>query len=315
MDEWKTFFRFSKREQQAIFTLLALSGMLLLFIYFNGKIISDHLLQITEADSLFLKNTIQLINSDLPHDQQAEERFDPLLASYAMAKSTLNPFPFNPNQLSAEEWKKLGLSDRQIRNIKNYEAKGGKFYSKEDFGRLYSISPEEYDILEPFIRIPPPDSAAGRNSRFAKQIMAESPLPEKVPRPAPIPINSADSASLESLPLIGKWTAHRILKYRSSLGGFVSSEQLREINGMDETKFQMIINYIEIDTNNIVPLKINRLDFNKLIKHPYLEFAQVKKIVTHRERRGFIRNSEELKTIAELSDDELSRLQPYVNFE
>ena len=32
----------------------------------------------------------------------------------------LTPFPFNPNGLPEEEWRKMGLTDRQIRTITNY---------------------------------------------------------------------------------------------------------------------------------------------------------------------------------------------------
>ncbi|MGN6181917.1 MAG: hypothetical protein ACTHNW_22235, partial [Mucilaginibacter sp.] len=36
-------------------------------------------------------------------------------------------FDFNPNSLPSGKWKHLGLSDREIQIIKNYEAKGGHF--------------------------------------------------------------------------------------------------------------------------------------------------------------------------------------------
>jgi hypothetical protein len=41
----------------------------------------------------------------------------------------------------------MGLTDRQVRNIMNYKAKGGKFYSKNDLGKLYTISEEELDVI------------------------------------------------------------------------------------------------------------------------------------------------------------------------
>ncbi len=49
---------------------------------------------------------------------------------------------------------KLGLTDKQISTIKNYEAAGGKFKRKEDLKKIYSISDIEYKILEPYINIP-----------------------------------------------------------------------------------------------------------------------------------------------------------------
>ena len=47
-----------------------------------------------------------------------------------------NLFKFDPNNLPEEKWKELGLSERQIAVIKRYEAKGGKFYAKEDVKKM-----------------------------------------------------------------------------------------------------------------------------------------------------------------------------------
>ena len=46
-----------------------------------------------------------------------------------MEDKELNPvfFTFDPNGLSENDWKRLGLSAKQSKVIKNYEAKGGRF--------------------------------------------------------------------------------------------------------------------------------------------------------------------------------------------
>ena len=48
----------------------------------------------------------------------------------------------------------MGLTDRQKRNIVNYRDKGGKFYSKNDLAKLYTISEEDFSQLEPYIVLP-----------------------------------------------------------------------------------------------------------------------------------------------------------------
>ena len=52
-----------------------------------------------------------------------------------------------------EDYKKLGLSEKQINTINNYKNKGGTFKTKEDFKKMYVISDEEYKRLEPYIVI------------------------------------------------------------------------------------------------------------------------------------------------------------------
>src|SRR5690606_26013840 len=67
-------------------------------------------------------------------------------------------FMFDPNGLAVVDWKRLGLSDRQIRMIKNYEAKGGRFRKKEDLKKIYAISDADYARLSACIAIAVIDS-------------------------------------------------------------------------------------------------------------------------------------------------------------
>src|SRR5690606_10593866 len=84
---------------------------------------------------------------------------------YLANKETKAPVlsEFDPNNLPAEEWRKMGFSENQVKVIKNYEAKGGKFYTKKDVAKIYSISDEEYARIEPYIRIKP-DNRPRRNA-------------------------------------------------------------------------------------------------------------------------------------------------------
>ena len=110
-------------------------------------------------------------------------------------------------------------------------------------------------------------------------------------------INIADSLALIALPQIGEVMASRIHRYRERLGGFVSMEQLYEIKGMDSARFAIIQSYIILENKEIRKIEVNRDEFKTLLRHPYLEYDQVKAIVNYREHRGLIKNWEQLKGI------------------
>ena len=60
------------------------------------------------------------------------------------------------------------------------------------------------------------------------------------PAGAPINLNTATVAQLETIPGIGKATAERILEYRQKNGGFKKVEDLMNVRGIGEKSFLKI---------------------------------------------------------------------------
>lgn len=65
----------------------------------------------------------------------------------------------------------------------------------------------------------------------------ESKPPADMAAAAPININTATVAQLETLPGIGRATAERILEYRQKIGGFKKIEDLMNVRGIGEKSF------------------------------------------------------------------------------
>lgn len=61
-----------------------------------------------------------------------------------------------------------------------------------------------------------------------------------------ISINSADVATLDLLPGIGSTLANRIVEYREENGEFELLEQLKKINGLGDSAFNKIKDYIKL---------------------------------------------------------------------
>lgn len=129
-----------------------------------------------------------------------------------------------------------------------------------------------------------------------------------------IDINTADTTLLKQLPGIGGAFAKWIVNYREKLGGYCTTEQLLEVYRMDTVRFNSIKDYVKIDSS-FTPnkLKINSDAFKILLKHPYLEYEDVKKIVNYREQKGMISSWEQLCKV--VGDGINPKLQYYVDYQ
>jgi len=130
-----------------------------------------------------------------------------------------------------------------------------------------------------------------------------------------IELNTADSVTLVGIRGIGPLTAGRILRYRKRLGGFVRAEQLREVQGMWEENYRMILTQIFVDSSKIQKIDINFATPEQLTGHPYLPPRVLDKILKNRQLKGGWSNAEELVKQHILSREQAVRLAPYLRFE
>ncbi len=242
--------------------------------------------------------TDSLAQADL---NKQNEGFDYNNSDKSFAELKLKPFPFNPNELQAEQWAALGLTEKQIKTILNYRAKGGKFYKKEDFKKMYCISSEEYNILEPYITIPEKTN----NQQPIKYETKVKPL-------FIVEINTADTNDLQEVKGIGYSFARRIANYRDKLGGFIKKEQLLEVFGMDSTRYAQIQASFTINTSTIQKININKATIQDLKKHPYFDYYLAKSIVMYRTKNGDYKSVSDIKKANLIYDDFYNRVSPYL---
>lgn len=205
-------------------------------------------------------------------------------------------FAFNPNTATDLEWKKLGVTNKQIQTINNYLKSGGRFYEKTDLKKIYGISSGQYEILAPYIRI---TENTETNNKKTNDIQI-------------IELNKANKNDLKQLPGIGDYYATQILKHRNRLGGFYSKQQLSEVYRLPGSVAHNIQQYVSIDKGMVKKLNINYLDFKELLRHPYLNYEDVKKIVNYRRKNGTFINIGQLHENKLLSKEKYERIKPYL---
>lgn len=153
--------------------------------------------------------------------------------------------------------------------------------------------------------------SAERARRQARYDSLRRLRPEKLPAGSWVDLNSADTFLLQRIPGIGRGYARAIVGYRERMGGFVSPIQVLEIEGLPAG----IDAWFRVEhLPNIRQIALNRATFKELLRHPYLNYDQVKAIVEHRRKRGDLRDWRDLGNSPHFSDFDFRRLQPYFRF-
>ncbi|RSN30457.1 competence protein ComEA [Amycolatopsis sp. WAC 01416] len=82
-----------------------------------------------------------------------------------------------------------------------------------------------------------------------EQVAVGVPVPAAAGMAAPVgklDLNTATAEQLDTLPGVGEVMAKRIVDWRSGHGGFTSVEQLREVEGIGESKFKKVRELVSV---------------------------------------------------------------------
>ena len=298
----REYFTFNKRERNGLFVLLTIILLEIIYLNISHLFHSTEKVDFTKFEAEIKKFEEQKVQTLTNYKLQTVNLQEQTTNSQ---QQTTNYFNFNPNNLSVDDWKRLGLSDKQIKVIKNYEAKGGKFYSKNDFKKMYCIPEKQYLALEPYISISNSQSAV-----YSSQPILNSHRDKKT-KIEIVELNSSDSLKLLSLKGIGAFYAKTILKYRNQLGGFYSKKQLLEVWKFDENKLQEMENLISVDSSMIKKVNINTCDAKQL-KHPYLKWNQVNAIINYRNKHGHYNSINEIKNTDLIDEETFKKISHYL---
>jgi competence protein ComEA len=302
---WKEWFVFTKKERTGILVLVIIILIATIAPWFFSVHFSSPDTAVTmrlRAELLQLREKADSINKrSLANDD------DRYMAHYdePVGKQPVTLFEFDPNTLSAEGWKKLGLRERSVQTIRKYVERGGKFRQPADLKKIYGLREEDANRLMPYVRIP--------SHETKKPVYEVKEYPKyKKPEPRIVDVNAADTAALIALPGIGAKLARRIINFRDRLGGFHSVEQVKETYGLPDSTFQVIRSLLECSPAGITRIDINTADMNSLAKHPYIGRHLANAIVRFRDQHGPYKSLEDLQKIVLVTPEIFKKIVQYL---
>jgi len=307
----KDLFYFSKGERNGILVLLGLIIIVLFTPTIYRQIYKPERYDFTEFDAAVAEFETRLESMRAAAEAERLERRTFTREVPSAASLRLTPFPFDPNQLPASDWERMGLPPQVVRSIKNFENAGGSFRFKEDVKRIFLISDEMYAQLEPFIELPSRGATGELPASLSR--FAERPDPSAIRASLQINLNAADTTELIQLHGIGPAFSRRIASYRERLGGYLHPDQLLEVFGMDSARLEGIRQNLVIDTTLIRKIHLNQAEWADLVRHPYIDRNIANSLIAIRNQHGPFQSVNDIRR-SQLIDEQLfKQIAPYLS--
>ncbi len=297
---FKKYFSLTSYERNGFFALFIIIIALLFVFKVRQRRFEP---EATELSAL-QDSVIKYYNSPIKQTKQTENSNSSInikqKPSFATSKAnkrtqainnSTKPITIEINGASHEELTKIrGVGDFFAKNIIKERERRGGFSNTNDLLSIYKMTPEKLNEIR-------------------SQITIDTTL--CLPR---IEINTADTSELSKIQDITPEIAERIVNYREKLGGYYDLNQLNEVYGIGEYRYQNILLRVTLDTVELKPLDINNESFKSIMKHPYINGYDNTKAIFRYLDYGPIKSWDEFLKIPNLNIDQSEKLRHYIRF-
>jgi len=229
---------------------------------------------------------------------------------------------FDLNKSNIKHLSNSGFPAYLAKRIVKYRQKVKPFESKEELLKIYGIDSSFYKEIRPYIKVsivPKKTTKIPQIDHHKEVNKTKKSTPQKELKKTnllPFDINNADSLQLQKVYGIGPAYSKRIIKYREYLGGFHSILQLEEVYGLKKQNLDSLKKYTFIkDSTDIKQLKVNILNADSLVQHPYISYREANIMVNYRKQHGVFNSAKDLLSIKILDSNWVKKVKPYLSFE
>ncbi|WP_299529275.1 helix-hairpin-helix domain-containing protein [Ulvibacterium sp.] len=292
MKDFKSLFKFNKRERSGIFFLL-----LIILILQTGYVVLQYFPR-SNSKSTFSEDTTLQAKIDS-------------LKQKVPQKDSLKIYPFNPNFISDYKGYALGMSTDEIDRLHVFRRQNQYVNSPEEFQKITLISDSLMAQISPYFKFP---EWVGKTS--GKLVAGNEAIKNSKDDKKDIEIKDLNKASikeLQSIRGIGDKLSRRIVKFRDRLGGFLVNEQLYDVYGLERHVAKTALkSFRVIEKPDIQKININTASLEEMVQLVYLRRKIALRIVEYRNRNGGISSFDELSKIEDFPSDKIDRIKLYL---
>ena len=317
---------FNKGDRRAIMVLSVVAVIIVAAIVLFGT---------NTGDSSAPRATV---SDSLSHDSSSSSSE---ATSADASREKAEPTVFDPNTVDSVTLLRNGLRPFQVHAFLRYRQAGAVFRKPLDIARLNCLEDEDIDRLLPLIVIDRkyserrtkypirenyPSSDPSSPSRTSSSADTPSGSHEghsadsrtksgrgsgnKFTSLTQVDLNTADTTLLKRIPGVGSYTASRIVAMRTRLGGYHSTSQIQTLLNISSD----LLEWFTVSNPEIRRININTATFNQLRQHPHIGYDHARDLSRYVRLYGKIKDVQQLRSSNIFTDDELTLLQPYIEF-
>lgn len=287
-----SYFKFSRNQRSAIFFLFGII-IILQLVYFFVDFSSFSKVSPEKEKWLSLQSQI---------DSMKQEKLNYVPKIY----------PFNPNFITDYKGYKLGMSVSEIDRLLAFRKENKYVNSPQEFQAVTKVSDSLLNAISPYFKFPDWVNNKKKFATYKKYPYTAFAKKEKI---VIIDINKASQEDLIKIYGIGEAISLRILKFKESLGGFVSMEQMNDVWGLSPEVIENLNSHFKVLTPpNVKKVDINNASIKELSQFPYFNYQLAKQIVTFRSMNGDFKKVDDLTKIKGLSIDKANIIALYLGF-
>ena len=287
----KSHFKFTKKQRNGIFLLIACIIALQIGIFFHAS---------SNDTEIIISEDIQNWQSEIDSLKQIK---------LAVSKPKLNPF--NPNFITDYKGYTLGMSSEEIDRLHNYRAQDKWINSSIEFQEVTQISDSLLNEISTYFKFP--DWVANPKPKpYNKPQYSNAPktFAQK------IDLNQASTSQLLKVYGVGEKLSDRIVRYRIKQNGFIADIELMEVYGLSSEVIERIKEQFTVKTPKpIVKFNLNTSTKAELVTIPYIDYEVAYNIIEERTLRDGYKSLDELTKVKDFPVHKIEIIKLYLTLD
>ena len=220
-------------------------------------------------------------------------------------------YPFNPSFITDYKGYQLGMTTQEIDRLLSHRDSGKYINSARQFQLVTKVSDSLLAVISPYFKFPDWISRKKNTS-----LNYNKPKEEEIFTGEKQDLNIVTAIQLKEIKGIGDKLSERIIKYRTSMKGFMNDEQLEQVYGLKpEVIAKVLQRYTVLSQPTIEKVNVNTATFKEVLHLPYIDYELTKKIFQYRDEVAEIQNLEELKNIEDFPIENFDKIALYLKAE